>query len=680
MDKKKFINWLSNQIVVYCLIGVMLACGVYKVVPIICEKTTFFCQQYNVNNSEDNTTLTISKNDELKQKMPIVFEKVKSINIHMNTLGQFGSGKVVLELWNDTTNKSEGKLSQELRRIASEEYVSFHFEKVKNINTSDEYSIRLRIKPKQKQQNIGVYVTADNAIETGGLYVNDELNNAELDFQIVGYNSFHAYRRVFLMLLILVCVTIMLMFYRVMQSPQFNSVDRGDWIFVGIAILICAFLLNQGFDMALTAHHSIDLLSATKHGKFFDFYSVVLDKALDGGYLGNGVKDAAFYNILLYIIMGVWLAPFYVVASAFKVNITDAALVLYYNVLLIILVIYSVYLVYSLAKKMEFGKDKALQTAYVYATSIMLLFATVTFSQMDIVYIIFILWALNQYMQKKYASFSILMSFAVMLKSFPIIIMVPLILLIEKRLLHIIKYFALGVSGPLLFKIFFGGNEGYVYTQKEMSAMYDFVGRLFQNQLAVGIGSCAFLVFIIVVLCVWCFDQNIEDEQRWRYVIMIPLVAFCAFFVFLLWHPEWLVNLAPFTALAIVALPQRRSLLYCDWGMGIMFWLVAANFFPQNVDNYMVNWGVLPIITGHSYGGIRLTDVFDKINNFDVIISTLLVSLLVYFCYYAVKDLKRMMTTADIQEGALHRGLVLVRCASVYLLIMLYVGMYFYVG
>ena len=67
---------------------------------------------------------------------------------------------------------------------------------------------------------------------------------------------------------------------------------------------------------------------------------------------------------------------------------------------------------------------------------------------------------------------------------------------------------------------------------------------------------------------------------------------------------EWLAIFAPFLALAVGVNEKRRSLLYCEWGIGLTYCALSNVIYAKNVDNYMVNYGILPMLTGHTYAGI----------------------------------------------------------------------------
>ena len=90
-----------------------------------------------------------------------------------------------------------------------------------------------------------------------------------------------------------------------------------------------------------------------------------------------------------------------------------------------------------------------------------------------------------------------------------------------------------------------------------------------ESGLDVGLGRMAFFLLIVAVICVWCFEKNVDKEDIWKYVITVPLLIYGAFAIFVSWHPQWLAIFAPFLALAVGVNEKRRSLLYCEWGIGL---------------------------------------------------------------------------------------------------------------
>ena len=123
------------------------------------------------------------------------------------------------------------------------------------------------------------------------------------------------------------------------------------------------------------------------------------------------------------------------------------------------------------------------------------------------------------------------------------------------------------------------------------------------------------LVLLVAVLFVWLqvgmisfeeLDTPVSYTHLDVYKRQVPLLIYGAFAIFVSWHPQWLAIFAPFLALAVGVNEKRRSLLYCEWGIGLTYCALSNVIYAKNVDNYMVNYGILPMLTGHTLSLIHI--------------------------------------------------------------------------
>jgi hypothetical protein len=474
------------------------------------------------------------------------------------------------------------------------------------------------------------------------------------------------------------------MLYESLHSENFDKITKCDIAFVVVAILSCCLIFNQGWDMDITIKHAEDFLRCVKNLDFKGFYDVALEKAVTGQYSSPSITYAANYNIFMYMILAIIIVPVVLLKKCVGIEYSEIDILTYYNLFLALVMVISVYLLYKLIIDMQWeteSRDVAKRVCFLYVSSIVLLFSTVGFAQLDMFYIIIMLIALRRYVKQQYIQFALWMSVSIMLKSFPILIFIPLILLVEKKLVRIFMYLILGLSSSILYKMLFGTNLGYTYTKAQLEQLYGFTNRLTQNGMNVGMGFCAFFVLAFVVMCIWCFDRDIDESKAWKYVILIPLIVYSCLMIFVLWHPQWLAIIAPFIAMAVGVDTKRRSNIYCEWGIGVMYCLTSLVYYQTNVDNYMVNNGLLSELVDHQYSGITFAACIGGVSSIlpSVIISVM-VALILYFCYCSVVDIGKMRMIDECSGVYFNRGTVLVRCATIYALCVLFLFMFFYVG
>lgn len=669
---------MKQNVFVYLLAALMLTIGLYIVIPVLVEKVDLFSRK-QVHNGVQNNIIEL-ENQEVKQTFVPYFEKLNGIEVRFCTYGKLNHGDIVLELWDDSLNQKTAEITKRMELLKDNQNEMFYFDKTVSLDKTHTYSIRIRAYGVEKDDVVALYIVEEDTYGEGTLTVSG-ITEGDLLFSTYGINDGCANKPLFFIcmfiLLILICLMV---FYIVNENKCFDHIGKMDMVFVISAMFFCCTLFNQGGDMSITIKHSRDLISLIKSGDFLEFYTIVLDKALSGGYGIESIQVSANYNIVLYLLLAIGILPFVMIYKLLGVQYTETGILLWVNLLLTIAVVYSGFLLYKIALDMKMKENRAKMTGYLYLSSILLIFSTVGFSQLDIFYILIMLWALRKYLNYEYVKFSLFMSVAIMLKSFPIIIFVPLILVVEKRLLHIIKYLLLGVSSTLVYGLIFGNNYGYAVTKEELGELYNFAGRLFASGTPVGIGNCAFYIVIVVCLCVWIFGKECKKEDVWKYVIIIPTVLFGTFMIFVGWHPQWLAVLAPFLALALGTITKNRELLYCEWGIGVMYCIVSMWTYQKNVDVYMVNHGVLPMFTNYYYQGITFREMVEHIDYFLMISSSVLVALLGYFCYNTTMEILHMKDINDFQNIYLERGSVWIRIAFIYGLCMMFLICYFYIG
>ena len=658
MKKIVYENMFSS-IWFYLALSGILSMLLFGVLPHVISRSEILTCHYEQNDAAMVCQIEKLTEQKIIMSQPVSanYDNIKAIGVQFETNGEIQEGEIALEFWDLSEQRKLSEANQDILYIREGEVTYFSFPK--SISISKEHQFEIRIY-KIGEKNL--------VTETEDLY-----------YSVKGYPNGCQNKLLFLVVLFFLVTTIMLLVYWGIRSPEFTDVVKMEWVLLFVGIFSCCLIYNQGFDMSLTIEHAKDLLSVAKKGDFFHFYDVVLKKALYGGYLGNGVKDAAYYNLFYYVILAIVILPCVVFGKVTGIYLQDTAMVLYLNVFLSAALLYSAYLLKKLAVVCGMKEQRGVLVSFVYLSSVTTLFATVGFSQLDIVYIILLLLSLLFYGKRKYINFCLLISLSIMLKYFPALIFIPLILVVEKRVLHIAKYILLGMSSSLVYSLVFGRSIGYQYTKTEMTQLYGFVDRVFRSGIDVGIGKCAFFVLLFVLLCIWCYDRGKEDE-RWKFVVSVPLIVIGGFYIFLLWHPEWLVLIMPFIALALVLLPNRKSLIYCEWIWGVAACLLSWYFFPDNVDNTMINRGILPLVTGHQYQGVKIVDIMGEVDYSFIVVATIFVAVLLYFVINACRDVMSMKTIGEYETETLKREVVLLRLATMLGICVLFVVMFFLLG
>lgn len=231
-----------------------------------------------------------------------------------------------------------------------------------------------------------------------------------------------------------------------------------------------------------------------------------------------------------------------------------------------------------------------------FATSPFVIFTVFIFSQYDIIGVFFTLLGFYFYLNKRYLYFSLLFSLAISFKYFAFIIYVPLILLIEKRIIYLMGYLLIGWLFTLIqFALYWHSNI--------------FVGEIFslaggKTGDAMGRSSAFYLAAVYVLMCGYAFFSKIPADGNndiwYRNAILLPAFSYALMFSIVHWHPHWIVILAPFTCLSYLLLGKQKWLAWLEIAAYIAFIVICFNTWERNVDITMAFDGVFAAYIPHT--------------------------------------------------------------------------------
>lgn len=687
MSKSKIHFGMSECISI--IIGIVIALGVYFMLPKVVDRLSFFWQEADCNAEADNEVVVSEGSSVFTQQFTPLFSNTKQIKIKIKTNGKYTSGSFSVLLL-DAENGME---------IASAEkdtlYIENDEEFILSVPTTKalvrDHSYELRIICVLLENEMVVSVPTSSSINMGNAALNGQVLTEALSFAQIGYNQGSQNKIPFLVTLIILSVTIMSMIVVAYNKPDFADTNKIDWIYLAIAMLSCCLIFYQGWDMDITVEHAMDLMRVVKNDNIFHYYDTVILKSHTGQYnqISSGFAPGmaanmciAAYNIWMYILLAILIIPYVAVTKLFHISYVCTDIAIYVSLILSCVVLLSAYLMYKIALLMNMEKKQAKTVAYIFASSSIILFGTIGFLQLDIIYVCIMQLAYIAYLKKKYTLFSFIMSFAIMLKVLPIMVFIPLILLAEKRIPHILKYGVIGVLFTMCDSLVFKNNFGYMYISSIKSSLLNFKDRIFATGMNSGVSFVAFFIVAYVIICLWCFDRDLKDEEQWKSIVVIPLLVYTAFALLIAWHPQWFILLAPSIVMVVCMNLGKRSLFYCELGIGVLYCIQSAVSFPGSVDNYMVNNGIFKLITDHTYTGIQLIQVLNNLTDgkATIIVYSLLFSLIIYFCFVGTREVMKRKTISNGENKNLSRGLVYSRIIWMYLFCTLYAMMYFYLG
>ena len=377
------------------------------------------------------------------------------------------------------------------------------------------------------------------------------------------------------------------------------------WALLVIVTVFCYITFNHG-DITATATHGKDLLDLTLKGQFFNFYDVT--------------QSTAVYYIPLYIIFAIWSIPVYIIYAILNIplwGVIDYAginfyLLMWYKLLPVLFCIGTSVILYKIGINIGMNSNKAKWMVFVFLSFPILIFSQYVFGQYDSICMFFTTLSLYYYLQKKYYKFAGVMSIAATLKLFPIFIFIPLVLLFEKRIIHIIKYLLIGLSGVIVSNLLFTNSPAFGTAKDFAGGMID---RFFVSGINTAYGILSYFIILFLGICVFAYLKQVKDRYEYiQWATYIPLAVYSLFFMFILWHPQWAILLVPFLVLSMFINNNNKISIILNIIISIAYLLLVVSVFTNNVDELLVNLGVMPLLFNKTLGiGGKLQMFFAKI-------------------------------------------------------------------
>lgn len=378
-----------------------------------------------------------------------------------------------------------------------------------------------------------------------------------------------------------------------------------DYMCFGAVGLFCFFSFLHG-DILQTSEHGLIFLEKLFSGRILQFYN------------SKTIRSAIpVYDLPTYLLFAVWNLPFYLFGV--KSRSASRPYILMWNKLLVVIFfLLTAFIIYKILKLIGVKKDNAKWGGFLFLLTPFAVFSVLIMGQYDIIGTFFMALAVYFYLSKKYYKFSIFISIAIAFKSFFLFPVIPMILLIEKRPIHIIKYLFLSVSVFLFFKVL----QLPFDTSNQMGFMNWMIGKYLDVGLVGAQAGLSFNIIALLIASVAAYRTTLLDDiDFYAKSMYIPLFLFSIFFIFSPWHPQWLVILSPFIVLTTFLSKNKKSALLTDGIAALSFLLMIPIAFVDNVSENMFGTLIFPNNflnisnrqSRHNFKIIELYNVFERL-------------------------------------------------------------------
>ena len=361
---------------------------------------------------------------------------------------------------------------------------------------------------------------------------------------------------------------------------------RTHWL-IYAGVCVACYLLFFHTDVMQTANHAYLLLESIFSGRLPYFYLDVMAHENTLYYIAN-----AYYNIALYFVFAVFELPVFIFNAIFSLPVNETLLFFLGKFVAAVFLFGSLYIFRLIAAELEMDEKTGDLATLAFALSPPAFFSVFIMAQYDSVGLFFTLLALLYWLRGRYTLFSFLMGIAVAFKLFPLFLLVPLILLVEKRPLHIIKHGALSLWLLELTTLLFWGRTG------DSALMSDLmIVRLFGGILPMAFDVPAFPL-LYAALCLAAFLWNPAKERIKQIGLWLCLAAYGLLFLWVGWHPQWVLLLVPFLVLTTFAEKHRTPWFWIDVLLSAGFFLYCFIVHPSQLEGNLLDFGIVGLLTG----------------------------------------------------------------------------------
>ena len=382
-----------------------------------------------------------------------------------------------------------------------------------------------------------------------------------------------------------------------------------DWLLFAFFAVACFFLFNQK-DIEITVDVSYQLL----HGNVFNFYSSATEW---WGHSGGSV-----YLPPTYIIFAIWNIPIFLLGKAPVLIYSSSALkMVWYKLLTVIVYLIAGLIIRKICQSsLGFSNNKAKLAMYLFYTAPLAFFSQFIFGQYDVFTVALMLLGLHYYLKADASTrdhwlFVLFFGLAATFKYYVLAVFFVLLVLRNKQILRLLGSAGLVFVPIVLISLPFAVCDFEAFRASVMN--FHVLGYTNVAEIPVGASSIRLQLAALLALFVWAYFVKPKDRKNFiSYAFFFGSGVIAALFVFMPWHPQWLMIGAPIWAMSLLQCRHRAVLLWTETIFSIPFFIYVVNRFPNNVDQDMLKRMVFtPWLRGsETEGALMMRDIYPSVD------------------------------------------------------------------
>lgn len=355
-----------------------------------------------------------------------------------------------------------------------------------------------------------------------------------------------------------------------------------DVVIYGLLFILC-FLLFCHTDIRHTSSFSMGILD----GHLFDLYE----------YNYKIWDMSSNYPISTYLLFAVWGIPIKLLGLSVRPFFEMSVCVeLWFKLLPALTFICSGIIIYKIANCAGMPSDKSKLCMYAFLASPIAFFSPVIFGQYDVFTVFFVLLGYYEYIKGSRKKFILYFMIAITFKIYALLFFIPLLLLIEKDIVKIIRDSA-AVMILYLAETMLGYSQG-TYADKVVG--FGALDYAFGAKIDTGFYSVSIVPVLFLLLYAYTYFKDIEKNKIFQWSTFLCCLVGACLFGLSTWHPQWLIIMVPFLVLSAFSHQNPVPFLLIDiimFGAFIGFTVIA---WFSGVDENMLMGGVLSYVIDFS--------------------------------------------------------------------------------
>jgi hypothetical protein len=387
-------------------------------------------------------------------------------------------------------------------------------------------------------------------------------------------------------------------FIKLFPASKLSTID---YLLGGFFLLVVYFSFFH-HDIYFTAWNALNFL----FGNPLDFYENCRK------FQGAENLVIANYPPPIYIIFALWLYPLKLLGLIKSPAYFSSDLVYWLKALTSLIYIGTGFIFYNVTQVYCSEKTWGKYATWLWLTTPLALFSQFIFSQYDIFYVFFTLWGFLFFLKRKVLLASLLFGLAITFKYFPFFVFIPLLVFFEKKIVRLMVSGFVFAIPMLAIQLLYGHSPAYV----EGVMGFSVIGRVFASYLAIGTAKIytLFLLFALLIGMTYLLDNTKENANK--VAAYIYLVSSVFPFLFIIWHPQWLIFSTPAILLTTLLMNERKKihrLLFYDL-VGMFFFVAYISLnFQNNADLAMLQSKIIPVDMSNAF---NISDLFNIFKSF----------------------------------------------------------------